>query len=187
MDLSRESARLKRKRKERDTILKEQAKTKKAKEPAVEERAQEAPPSAQPEAEGEESVQSGDKEADGTLQISRSGKLQPPAFLPQEFLDSDEEDDDQDSPGVVGPQRKKLRRGPGGMDKAPRDKEVGGTIYRVAKTVDVRLAPKKQKGSDGVRRRLLARHRAGVPQAKGFLVGGPPGRPDFGSSRRNGA
>jgi len=117
-------------------------------------------------------------------QVTRSGKAKLPEFLPQEFLDSDDDEEayQGDLSSVGGEPKPKRRKSE--QKKAPRDKRVGSTVYRVMSEVDKRLAPRKEKSSKDVRARLLKRNRSGVPQQKGFIVGRPMPKPDWGSSRR---
>lgn len=55
-------------------------------------------------------------------------------------------------------------------DRAPRDEQVGGTVYRVVKDkTDKKLAPKMRKETRNLKEQLLSRNRA--PQKRrGFLV-----------------
>lgn len=106
----------------------------------------------------------------------RNEKILFPSTLPEEFLtDSASEDEllPEDEDRVVKRRKvagveKKLSK----SDKAPRDVTVGSTVYRVAKKVDERLAPKAMKHASGGKEALLRRGRVAVPGNKmkaGFL------------------
>ncbi|PKS10143.1 hypothetical protein jhhlp_001893 [Lomentospora prolificans] len=169
-----QAAREKKKRQERDARLKAQAESRKAKAP------EEPAPGA---AVAEPTEDAPAEEEDDEKALARPGKVKLPDFLPEEFLqDSDDEDAYQGDLSSVGEPRPKRRKGE--QKKVVRDKKVGGAIYRVMNEVDQRLAPKNQRRSKDVKARLMQRNRSAVPQSKGFIVGRPTPKPDWGSSRR---
>jgi len=57
-------------------------------------------------------------------------------------------------------------------------------VYRVVEQADQRLAPKSQRNTREIKARLMQRNRKAVGQTKGFIVGRPVPKPDWGSSRR---
>lgn len=163
--LDRQAAAKKRKRRERDTLLKAQAESRKralaeAKVPSRDlEEPETADVSAQPQSEGQ-----------------RRKKLEIPDVLPPEFLDSDDEEEEDEALNVSkAVQNKRIKfntveRRVAREDRAPRDEQVGGTIYRVVKDkTDKKLAPKMRKETRNLKEQFLARNR--VPQKRrGFLV-----------------
>lgn len=59
---------------------------------------------------------------------------------------------------------------------------MGGTVYRVVKEVDERMAPKGEGRTKNVKGNLLRRGREGVKKGGGFVSEGK--RVDWGTSRR---
>jgi U3 small nucleolar RNA-associated protein 16 len=99
-----------------------------------------------------------------------------PSLLPAEFLtDSSSEDEDDEDTSAAALARPKRRKVDGvenrlsRFDRAPKDKAAGSTIYRVAKKVDERLAPKLRKTSRHSRQTLLKRERVVAKPGKSFL------------------
>lgn len=99
--------------------------------------------------------------------------------MPDEFL-TDSDSDDEDAHAAAHDRERgpvKRRKVPGienrlskQGNKGPRDVTVGSTVYRVAKKVDQRLAPKVQKQGMGAKEALLRRGRAPAPmRGGGFL------------------
>lgn len=100
-----------------------------------------------------------------------------PNLLPAEFLtDSSSEDEAEDDRSVSAgrPKRRKItaiQKSLARESRGPRDERVGSTVYRVAKKVDERMAPKLGKYAKSSRDLLLKRNRTAVkPQRSGFLV-----------------
>ncbi|KAK4165363.1 hypothetical protein QBC43DRAFT_260284 [Cladorrhinum sp. PSN259] len=153
----KEAAVLKRKRQERDAIFKQQAKERKL----VEEEAK---------AKGEDAEES-------TPEPIEKRKREVPQLLPLELLESD--DEDEDDLGAVESAEKSLnkRRRLDGSEqrllrepRAPRDKQVGSTVYRVvADGGDRKQAPKAKKQSVNLKALLLQRDRKAQPRT-GFFV-----------------
>ncbi|CEJ89348.1 hypothetical protein VHEMI05196 [[Torrubiella] hemipterigena] len=158
----------KRKRQERDALLKQQA----------EERKKHAPePASKDEAEDEEEDEE-EKPSTTLVTKPRGQKTLFPTVLPDEFL-TDSDSDVDDASGAAHDRERgpvKRRKVPGienrlsKRDKGPRDVTVGSTVYRVAKKVDQRLAPKANRQGMGAKEALLRRGRAPVPmRGGGFL------------------
>lgn len=142
--------------------LKEQAGTRKAKEP-----------SPQPDTAAPEEAPLADKPAqEAPAPIKFDG-----ALLPDEFLASDSEEEQPDGPTPKRRKASKQKQKP----SEPRDKRVGGTVYRVMKGTDGRAAPKAEPRSKLVRGNLMQRGREGKKKG-GFLTG--PKRLDWGTSRK---
>lgn len=100
-----------------------------------------------------------------------------PSLLPAEFLtDSSSEDEAEDDRlSTAGRSKKRkittIERSLARESRGPRDARVGSTVYRVAKKVDERMAPKLAKHTKSSKDLLLKRNRAAVkPQRSGFLV-----------------
>jgi len=99
-----------------------------------------------------------------------------PDVLPPEFLESDdEEDEDEGGDASEVTQNKRIKfntveRRVAREDRPPRDEQVGATVYRVVKDkTDKKLAPKMRKETRNIKEQLLSRNRA--PQKRrGFLV-----------------
>lgn len=172
-----ETDRLRQKRKERDLRLKEQAQSRKEKLDAKKDEA----PTAEPQ--GEDQGQ--DATAPGTeIQTIPAADDAPrrlhssTTLLPEEFLDSDSEPEEEegDEPST------KRRRGEKKRSRAPRDKRVGDTVYRVVQAGDSRMAPRKEGRSKNVKAGLLKRGREAGGRKGGFVAG--KGRVDWGTSRK---
>lgn len=152
---TRQAATQKRKRQQRDELLKKQAEERKKVDEAKE----------KPEARQIESSSSGRKRAE---------RSRIPAVLPAEFLeDSSSEDEAEDAAGVAaGPKRRKVagvEKRLTRLDAGPKDEVVKSTVYRVAKKTDQRLAPKLKKHSKASKELLLKRNRPSVKSGSGFL------------------
>lgn len=140
----------KRKRQQRDVLFKQQAEERKK---------------------AEEETKAVEKaaEAKATGRRRRNDKVQVPNLLPAEFLtDSSSEDEDDKPSGLGAPRSKKrklaiIEKDLGLESRGPRDQRVGSTVYRVARKVDERTAPKLSKQSVNIRDGLLKRGRAAVP------------------------
>lgn len=143
----REAEKLRQKRKDRDARLKEQALTRKVKEPS--------PVSVPQNAEPEDTP----TEIEPIEKPSRTSNAVT-TLLPDEFLDSDSEPEVDDAPT---PKRRKSSK----QKAAPRDKRVGGTVYRVMKGADSRMAPKGEGRSRQVRANLAKRGREGAGRKGG--------------------
>lgn len=176
LTLYSEADRLRQKRKERDLRLKEQAQSRKAKLDAQKEEA--------PAAEPQDEDQDEDAEVQGT-EIQTIPAADAPrrldtstTLLPEEFLDSDSEAEEEggDEPAA------KRRRAEKKRSRAPRDKRVGGTVYRVVQAGDSRMAPRGEGRSKNVKAALLKRGREAGGRKGGFVVG--KGRVDWGTSRK---
>ncbi|SPO04572.1 uncharacterized protein DNG_07257 [Cephalotrichum gorgonifer] len=179
-----ETERIRQKRKERDARLKDQARARKPKPEAAPEAEAKAESDADADAGAEEKVDETAVTSTATAVDVRKpsrGKIEIPTFLPEEFLSSDSEDDGDDD---AGPPSKRRKAGVGARKRAePRDKRVGGTVFRVVKQVDARMAPKGEGRTKSVRTALLKRGREEGARRAGFLVGGKK-KADWGTSRR---
>lgn len=139
----RKVAAQKRKRQERDTFLKQQAEERKKTQA-------EAAPKPKP-----------------TGRV-RHEKIQLPSVLPAEFLTDSSSEDEDDSASVTHqskPKRRKVssvEKGLARQERGPRDLTVGSTVYRVAKKVDERMAPKLKKQAKNRKDALLQRGRVPV-------------------------
>lgn len=157
--MTRQAASLKRKRQQRDELLKKQAEERKKAEEAK-------PQNDQPEARQTES---------GARARKRAEKSQIPTVLPAEFLtDSSSEDEDDDAAEVAaGPKRRKVagvEKRLTRLDAGPKDEVVKSTVYRVAKKTDERLAPKLKKHTKSSKELLLKRNRpASAKSGTGFF------------------
>ena len=177
--MTRQAAAQKQKRQERNTLLKQQAKGRKAEketssEPELEPAA-DTNETAGAEAE-EETVEA--PKAAVTSKSSRKRKLETPNLLPAELLESDDEEDleaaqlERES-AMKLPKKIKLdveERLSQHTTPLPQDERIGSTVYRVtADKGSGKLAPKLSKESVQLKQKLLARHR--LPEKKGgFLV-----------------
>ena len=171
--MTRQAATQKQKRQERNTLLKQQAKGRKSEtklEPAAD--TKEIPGS---EAE-EETVEA--PKAAATSKSSLKRKLETPNLLPEELLESDDEEDQEAAQleresAMKNPKKIKLdveERLSQHTTPLPQDERIGSTVYRVtAEKGNGKLAPKLSKESKQLKQKLLARHR--LPEKKGgFLV-----------------
>lgn len=170
----RQAAAQKRKRQQRDTLLKQQAQERRqaeaeaAKQAAVDEDSREST---------EEDVQipTAVKPSGGSLRERRQDRAAAPTLLPVEFLtDSSGEDSEGggDLDAEAKPKKRKIstiEKTLSRQDRAPRDVTAGSTLYRVAKKVDASMAPKARKGSKGSREALLRRNRLAVKPQSGFF------------------
>ncbi|KAK3990221.1 hypothetical protein QBC44DRAFT_325905 [Cladorrhinum sp. PSN332] len=151
----KEAAALKRKRQERDAIFKQQAKERKQAD--------------------EEARAKGEDAEEAASESAEKRKREVPQLLPLELLESDDEDEmDLDTPESAGLNKRRkldgseqrLLREP----RAPRDRQVGSTVYRVvAKAGDGKQAPKAKKQSVNLKALLLQRDRKAQPRT-GFFV-----------------
>jgi hypothetical protein len=100
-------------------------------------------------------------------------KREVPKILPLELLESDDEDDMAQETAVEAP-TKRQKTGSGWISepKAPRDRKVGSTVFRVVENArDKKLAPKAKKAAANMREDLLRRGKQ--PQVKkGFFAKG---------------
>lgn len=154
----RKVAAQKRKRQERDTLLKTQAEERKKIQPQAQEEEQEEAPKPKP-----------------TGRV-RHEKIQLPSILPAEFLTDSSSEDEDDSASVTHqskPKRRKvssIEKGLSRQERGPRDLTVGSTVYRVAKKVDERMAPKMKKQAKNRKDALLQRGRVPVKsRTSGFF------------------
>lgn len=100
-------------------------------------------------------------------------KREVPKILPLELLESDDEDDmPQEAAVQTSAKRQKMGSGWIAEPKAPRDRKVGSTVFRVVENArDKKLAPKAKKATANMRQELLRRGKQ--PQVKkGFFVKG---------------
>ena len=153
--------------------MKEQAKSRKAKEPSPEPAAE--PTSTEPAADDDEADEAAAEKALVENEIP-SINFEQTNLLPEEFLASDSEAEEEEAGGAPAPKRRKAAK-----RSEPRDKRVGGTVYRVVKGVDGRMAPKKEGRARAVRANLVKRGREGAKKG-GFVVGNK--RVDWGTSRK---
>ncbi|RDA84513.1 hypothetical protein CP532_1501 [Ophiocordyceps camponoti-leonardi (nom. inval.)] len=174
----KKAAEEKQKRQERDTLLKKQAGERKrtANDALATASANDVP--AEDDDNGESSA---DKVPTATGGRRRKKKTTIPDHLPAELLEDSSSEDEEQEPqrrrhakNVPTQSRRKenvaevesrLTR----LDKAPRDQVVRSTVFRVAATVDARLAPKARKDSLQIRERLLRRKRTVVVGRSGFF------------------
>ncbi|CAJ2505984.1 Uu.00g001140.m01.CDS01 [Anthostomella pinea] len=156
-------ASLKRKRQERDNLLKQQAQKRKRTRKPVK--------TTHDGSNGEEVTNKGRQ---------RSGKGKLPDMLPAEFLtDSSSDSEDETALKKFVKKPKKINfetalQTIGNEGKRPRDEIVGTTRYRVlAEQADKSLAPKMNKNSLKSKQALLKRNRVGIMpnKKKGFFVG----------------
>lgn len=104
----------------------------------------------------------------------RAERMSIPNLLPEEFLDSSSEGEEEEMDDFAGGARPKRRRVAGverslkRLDRAPRDERVGSTVYRVAKGSDERLPPKSKKYAQSGKDVLMRRNRPGV-RSTGFF------------------
>lgn len=157
---SRQAAAQKRKCKERDAVLKQQAEQRK---------------------QGQEPISliSDQESEEHTVEISsaplivQKRKRDVPAILPLEFLESDDENETTPQETTKRQRISTKRNGWLAEPKAPRDQKVGSTVFRVVENRgDGKLAPKVSKPTLNMKEKLLQRNR--VPQARGggFFVKG---------------
>lgn len=177
----RQATAQKRRRKERDVLLKQQAQERRTakgeKKLAVDEKE---------EGDEEEGDEEGDEEdSDEQMAMSssvgrRRSRPAPRAvnLLPAEFLtDSSSEDEDEDEGGGADRSHSRpKRRRVAGVEKrltrearGPRDQVVGSTLYRVAEKRDERLAPKVTKLARNSKDLLRRRNRTPVAPRGGFF------------------
>ncbi|KAJ4319745.1 hypothetical protein N0V84_006220 [Fusarium piperis] len=155
-----QAAAQKRKRRERDALFKQQAEERKK----VEDEAKAAEGTPAQEAEPAESA----------VQKRQPAKM--PNLLPAEFLtDSSSEDEGagEDDQAVARPRKRRVtavERTLARQNRGPRDERVGSTVYRVAKEVDERMAPKLRKHARSSKELLLKRNRSAAKPRSGFLV-----------------
>ncbi|KAH7170457.1 hypothetical protein EDB81DRAFT_775542 [Dactylonectria macrodidyma] len=148
-----QAAEQKRKRQQRDTLLKQQAEERKK---------------AEEEAKAVE-------DAAPAEQLVR--KRHAPKLLPAEFLTDSSSEDEADDDRLIAtnpPKRRKIATVEKSLtreSRGPRDERVGSTVYRVAKKVDERIAPRLAKYTKSSKDLLLKRNRTAVrPQRAGRLV-----------------
>lgn len=158
---SREAATQKRKRQERNALLKQQADERKAA------KATTAPSSDSEDDDDSAAVQ---RQLLSFIEQRKSGKLSgalPTAFLTDSSSDEDEDVSVQKKPkkGSVKTIERRFGAGPG----APRDAQVGTTVYRVHKKVDERMAPSLRRYAKSQKDVLLRRDRAPAKKSAGFL------------------
>lgn len=172
-----EADRLRQKRKERDLRLKEQAQSRKSKQDALKEEG----PAAEPQDQDEDAAAPGTEiqtipaaDDDAPRRPNKSETT----LLPEEFLDSDSEPEEEEGAEPAAKRRRAEKK----RSRAPRDKRVGGTVYRVVQEADSRMAPRKEARSKNVRAALLKRGREAGGRKGGFVVG--KGRVDWGTSRK---
>ncbi|KAK2741646.1 hypothetical protein CKAH01_06987 [Colletotrichum kahawae] len=172
--IAEQAAAQKRKRQERNTRLQEQAAVRKAQKPAPAEKAKDEDEEMETAAVEAEDLADAEQPGAAAPKKPTRRRLDLPAELPAEFLESDSEDDGED--GADGHPRKarKLNTAKAQISRegrGPKDEVVGSTVFRVVKQEDQRLAPKSHKYSIGTKKAMLARGRTAVGAKKGFLVG----------------
>ena len=125
----------------------------------------------------DEEPDSDNAQAEVTGRRRRTDKVQIPNLLPAEFLtdsSSEDEEDDSQTSAAVRPKKRRIGAIERNLDRegrGPRDERIGSTVYRVAKKVDERIAPKLRKHAKSSRDLLLKRNRAAVkPRSGGFFV-----------------
>ncbi|CAM1505495.1 Fc.00g111320.m01.CDS01 [Cosmosporella sp. VM-42] len=164
-----QAAAQKRKRQQRDALFKQQAEERKKLEDGAKAMANVL-------SRQDEDSESDSAQVEVTGRRRRTDKVQIPNLLPAEFLtDSSSEDEDEGSQvsAAVRPKRRKITTIERSLDRegrGPRDEMVGSTVYRVAKKVDDRIAPKLRKHAKSSRDLLLKRNRAAVKPRSGFFV-----------------
>ncbi|KAF4914530.1 hypothetical protein CGCVW01_v010589 [Colletotrichum viniferum] len=172
--IAEQAAAQKRKRQERNTRLQEQAAVRKAQKTAPAEKANDEDEEMETAAAEAEDLADAEQADVAASKKPTRRRLDLPAELPAEFLESDSEDDGED--GAEGQPRKarKLNTAKAQISRegrGPKDEVVGSTVFRVVKQEDQRLAPKSHKYSIGTKKAMLARGRTAVGVKRGFLVG----------------
>jgi U3 small nucleolar RNA-associated protein 16 len=173
LTVCREARRLKRKRQERDAKFKEQAQIRKqvgeaeakAAVAVVKQETEKAPAG---EEEGPEKNGGGPAAETSSMPVRARIKAAVPDVLAPEFLESDDDDDDAyqgDLSSVGGEPRRKRRK-----SKHMGDRVIGSTVYRVVKTSDGRLPPKKSKIVHNERIARVTKGRVPVRRSGGFFV-----------------
>ncbi|KAF7548136.1 hypothetical protein G7046_g8781 [Stylonectria norvegica] len=158
----------KRKRQQRDALFKQQADERK--------KADAETKAAADALLAQEEAASGFRQGEGNGRKRRTDKVEIPNLLPAEFLtdsSSDDEDEDEDISAPARPKKRKISTIESTLsrqDRGPRDTRVGSTVYRVAKKVDERLAPKLRKHARSSKELLLKRNRSSVTTRSGFFV-----------------
>ena len=170
--MHRQAAAEKKKRQARDLVLKRQAEERKA--------AQREAARGEGEGEGVVLATRTNAAAGGRR---RTDKVQFPDLLPAEFLtepsdqgsDADDADDDDDDAAEGREQRARtvaaVERRLARQDRAPRDEQLGSTLFRVAREQDGRLAPTAKSHSKGSKEALMRRNRTATKPRGGFLIG----------------
>ncbi|XWW97082.1 hypothetical protein V2A60_005063 [Cordyceps javanica] len=156
----------KRKRQERDALLKKQAEERKKLEDAQ----------SSPAADEAKSLVAPRPSASRR----RGGQVELPTLLPAEFLtDSSGESDNDDDAGARGAARRPnlkrrkvavVERSLTRLDKGPQDATIGSTVYQVAKKTDGRMAPKVKQYSKSTKELLLRRNRVPAKPRGGFFA-----------------
>lgn len=170
----KQAASLKRKRKERDDLFKQQAEKRK-RTIKLEIHQSKATDNARDESDSRNELVEVEKAT--TSGRRRAEKFNLHGMLPAEFLTDSESDDDDEKALKAVKKPKKITfdaavQTLGKEGKAPRDQIVGSTVYRVmADERNDKLAPKMNKNSRNLKDALLRRNRVGVTLAKskGFL------------------
>ena len=94
-------------------------------------------------------------------------------LLPLEFLESDSEEEEENA-AIAQKQAAKAAKQPRQRvqpAKAPKDRMLGTTAFRVlGGTVNTSIAPKSHTASTSARREMMARKRVGKPKSSSFLV-----------------
>ncbi len=162
----RQATAQKRKRQERDALLKKQAEERKK----MEEEARSSPASEQ---ESKSLVAARPPKA----ARKRGGQVDIPDTLPAEFLTDSSGDSGSEADDATArrskPKRRKVaavERSLTRLDKGPRDATIGSTVYQVAKKTDGRMAPKVKQYSKSTKELLLKRQRAPAKPRGGFLA-----------------
>ncbi|OAQ99411.1 hypothetical protein LLEC1_04523 [Akanthomyces lecanii] len=162
----RQATAQKRKRQERDALLKKQADERKK----VEENVRSSPAS-------EEGSKSLVAARPPTAVRKRGGQVDVPDLLPAEFLTDSSGESDSEADDATArrskPKRRKVatvERSLTRLDKGPRDATIGSTVYQVAKKTDGRMAPKVKQYSKNTKELLLKRQRPPAKPRGGFLA-----------------
>ena len=117
-----------------------------------------------------------DKQVAPTSARKRNEKIQFPNLLPEEFLSSDDEEQEEGEDYADESRRPKRRKVSGierslaRQNKGPADEAIGTTVYRVAKKTDDRMAPKVKQYSKSTKELLLKRNRVAAKPRGGFLA-----------------
>lgn len=153
----RESA-IRRKRKERDAILKQQASSKRKREGELQ-RKKATPLDISPNRARGAVDEEHNKQTATTAESASPMKLAPgsslPEFLPEEYLEDSESEDDMSLEPVNPAKRAKKTKFVELVEKRPKDIRLGSTTYRVAEVRSTKLAPKSSFNARAVKESWL--------------------------------
>lgn len=162
----RQAAAKKRKRQERDARLKDQARGRRRADGAA----------TAPQPHDDDGLTSTKIEAAGRKR--RTDRAQIPTLLPLEFLTDASSSEDEGDTGEADASESRVKQRKvdviekrlARLDRPPKDKRIGSTVYRVAARPEERLAPKAKRYSLNRRDQLLKRNRTAVKPRAGFFA-----------------